>query len=180
MADPSGGVIIHSSGRWFSIGPDTTESLGIGEMVAGDATMARLYDCPQLDDCGLWRTDRATGASARVPAAVAGGQRFIPTAWWTSDASSGISPDGRMVALTVDDGTGSGGIAIVDLESGEVTEVEARGNGQPVAVWSPDGAFVVFLDAGGVPTAHDVASGETFPVVTDGSLGGWSNLGRRP
>jgi hypothetical protein len=180
MADPLGGVIIQSSGRWFSVSPDDTEPLGIGEMVAVDETMALLYDCPELDDCGLWRTDRMTGERTRVPVAVPVGDRYLPTAWWSADASSGISPDGRMVALTVDDGTGDGGIAIVDLETGDVIDVEVRGGMPTVPVWSPNGAFVVFLDSGGVPTAYELASGETFPLVADGSLAAWTNIGRRP
>jgi hypothetical protein len=180
MADPAGGVIVQSSGRWFSIGPDRAEPLGVGEMVAVDETMALLYDCPQLDDCGLWRTDRATGERAEVPGNVAGGERYLPTAWWSADAGSGISPDRRMIAVMVDDGTGTGGLALIDLESGEAVDVEVRGGGPSMAIWSPDGRFIVFLDGGGVPTAYEVASGEAFPVVTDSSLTAWASLGRRP
>jgi hypothetical protein len=180
MADPAGGVIVQSSGRWFSIDPAGAEPLGVGEMVAIDDTMALLYDCPELDHCGLWRTDRATGERAEVPGNVARDERYLSTAWWNADAGSGISPDRRRVAVMVDDGTGSGGLVIIDIESGEVTDVPLRGGGPPMVVWSPDGAFIVFLDGGGVPTAYALASGETFPVVTDSSLSGWSSLGRRP
>lgn len=180
LADPAGGVIVQSSGRWFSIGPDRAEPLGVGEMVAVDDTMALLYDCPQLDDCGLWRTDRETGERAEVPGNLAGGERYLPTAWWSADASSGISPDRRMIAVMVDDGTGSSGLALIDLQSGEVIDVDVRGGGPPMAIWSTDGRFIVFLDGGGVPTAYELASGEAFPVVTDSSLTAWSSLGRRP
>jgi hypothetical protein len=180
MTDPAGGVVVQSSGRWFSIDPDGAEAIGVGELVALDETLALLFDCPELDECGLFRRDRATGETVRTPVDVSGGERFLPTAWQSADPSSGVSPDGRIVAVGVDDGTGSGGLAVIDLESGAITDVEVRGGGPPLPVWSPNGEFIVFVDGGGVPTAYELASGETFPVDPDGSLTGWGNIGRRP
>lgn len=182
FADPLGGVVVQSNGRWFTVGEDGSSSpLGVGEVIALDANTAVLRDCVAIDDCGLWRVDRATGTSTRVPADL--GQleaRVLPAAWWNGDAGAGLSPDGRRLATTIESDTGPLGTVVIDLLTGAVVELELSRPGPPAAAWTEDGRFLILLSPVGVPTAYSVESGETFSVVAADSPTGWNTLTTRP
>lgn len=180
FADPRGGVIVQSSGRWFTVDEVDSAALGVGELIALDANTLVLNDCVTLDDCGLWRVDRETGTTTRAPIDLERlGTRLLPAAWWTGDPGAGLSPDGRWLAATVERDGGAVDAVLVDLLTGASTDLEGGRPGPPALVWTDDSRFVISLTPMGSPTAYDVETGETFPVVTDDQPVGWNTLTAR-
>ena len=180
FADPQGGVIVQSSGRWFTVDENGSEALGVGDVVAIDESTLVLNDCVAIDECGLWRIDRESGSSVRVPIDLDVRSRFLPAAWWSGDAGAGLSPDGRWLVTTVEVGAGGIEVVVIDLLTGSQVELEAGRPGPPSFVWTADSRFVISLSPKGTPTAYDVTTGEMFDVVPDGSVVGWNSLTSRP
>ena len=179
LADPRGGVVVLESGRWFSVDETTSTPLGVGDLLALDAATIVYSDCVTLDDCGLWRTDRASGSTARVPIEVDRFElRLVPSFWW-GPAGAGLAPGGRHLVAWAERRDGLGGTVVIDLVTGVSTTVETSRRGTSPFAWTDDGRFLIVLDGAGAPIAYSVETGESFDVVTDASVAFWDQLSVR-
>ena len=166
--DALGGVAVNMGGRWFSVGPDRSSPLGTGELLALGPEIALMFDCPQLDDCAVFRLDRASGDSTRVPLSPPiDDARLIPSMWFRGDVEAPLSPDGRHLAIARDDGGGALDLVVIDLLTGTMVDLATEGGGPSSVEWLADGAYLVYLESLGVPTVYDVATGESFPLFTE-------------
>jgi hypothetical protein len=179
--DALGGVAVNKGGRWFSVGPDRSSPLGTGELLALGPEIAVAFDCLQLDDCAVFRLDRATGVSTRVALdrSIAGAQ-FIPSMWFSGDLESPLSPDGRRVVIVRENDVGIPQLVVIDLVDGTLVDLETDGGGPSRVEWLADGAHLVYLDMSGSPKVYDVETGESIPLFTEAPAPNWVALTLRP
>lgn len=174
--DPaSGGLIAQVNGRVYSMLPDETTYLGIGSPIAVSADQVLLGDCDEQLVCGLRVVDRSTGDARVVPGgdAASGSWQSIYN-WGTTTA--GFSPDGRW-ATVIGGGWNQNEFGIIDVETGEFVTL-AIDTYPPVAVWTPDGRFVIYLDSSQRLTARDLETGDEFKVLAETLQ--WTGLTARP
>ena len=108
-----------------------------------------------------------TGVRRINPPGVSFGRTF-------SGLAASWSPDGREIAfggLDTETRDGSGAVYIVDVESGETTQLSESGNSFSSVGWSPTGEWIAFSGFG-APTVSlaDPDGGEVVPLAsTDGA-----------
>jgi serine/threonine-protein kinase len=89
-------------------------------------------------------------------------------------ARPSISPDGRRVALEINDGSNRD-IWVQDLERDTVTRLTFDGKGHVAPIWTPDGRSVVFHDSEGLSWARFDGGGQPQLLLrTKGTPFPWS------
>jgi hypothetical protein len=174
--DPaSGGLIAQVNGRAYSVLPGETTYLGFGSLIAVSVDQVLLGDCDEQLVCGLRVVDRATGDTRVVPGgdAASGSWQSIYS-WGTTTA--GFSPDGRW-ATVIGGGWNQNEFGIIDVDTGEFVAL-ALDAYPPIAIWTPDARFVIYLDSSHQLTARDLETGEEFDVLADTLP--WTGLTARP
>jgi Tol biopolymer transport system component len=117
-----------------------------------------LGDAPGIFQAPIWLADGrmvyATTAKDRQVLIVRDGERTKELVAFRGSIEFVASPDGRRVAYRVDDGTGPGGIDVVDVRSARSRTVTAS----PTSAfhWSPDGRrlLLMTMEEGEDPTTH--------------------------
>ena len=186
QTDPKGGLIVEATGKHYTISESGVSLIGAGEMIGLSADIAVFRDCDEQLRCGLFVTDRQTGAVREL--------QFDPLrdelmpiepmyGWGPPGHGRIISPDGTMVAVMLPSHEAPL-LGLIDLTSGAVVELGETW-WMPAVVWSPDGRFAFFLDGrqgtGGSGlrslNVYDRESGEMFPVSSEPLA--WGSLAAR-
>ncbi len=187
QTDPKGGLIVERVGKYYTISESGISLIGTGEMIGLSADIAVFRDCDEQLRCGLFVTDRQTGAVR--------GLELVPLrdelvaiepmyGWGPPGHGRMISPDGTMVAVMLPS-LEAPLLGLIDLTSGAVVELGETW-WMPAVVWSPDGRFAFFLDgregSGGSDlrslSVYDRESGAVFPVSSEPLA--WESLVGRP
>lgn len=171
--DPAGGVVVGDpAGGVFALSAGGSRRLG-GYPVALGVSALLTYRCGEsLDDCGYVLVDRSTGEGRPVPVEASANE--LTGDWWTPpNPMPQITSDGRYALVSVR--TEEMPVpALIDTETGAVVlfagERESAAFGLVQPVFSSDERFV-FVVIDGVLVAHEIATGERFPVApSDESL----------
>jgi hypothetical protein len=136
MPDARGGVIAEATGGAYAAGVDGIVRLTTGRVMAIGVNHVVTKECDERLSCRYDVLDRRTGERRPVPDAIAGDGSFVtPT--------ESIAPDGS--AIVVYGARGAlFGLTVVDLATGEITELPSLGGGSPSVAWTPDSRFVLY------------------------------------
>ena len=163
-------------GDTYRIGPDGHEFVADGELLAASAAIVVVTDCDDDLQCGLRVVDRTTGADRWLPPGPGGlEQRYLPLQWYFAGRVEGaLSPDGRWMTV-IAPGEFSESAGLLDLESGEFTEIPELGlDGFGVTWdWGVDGRFAFFVQDR-IPWVYDLETQEAFRLSPDVLV--WSGL----
>jgi hypothetical protein len=166
LADPAGGLLISDGASYFRMDDAGRTSRLPGMPVAMSAGHVLLYVCGDtIEECGLRLVDRATNESRPVAS-----ERSLGAYSGVGFPIAGptVTSDGEAAIVPVFNSFGSTAVSVLDIETGAEREFDASSDdsGFPnvSAVWSADERFAYVLD-GGVMTAFDRSSGESFPVI---------------
>jgi hypothetical protein len=145
--DPAGGVVVSATGGTYHAGPEGSQLLTTGNLVALSRRVALETDCGQdIDNCGMYVVDRASGARTKVvPTDAEAGAIDIldvqsPAFWSSPELMGAISPDDRWAPMVLSNDQQRFGL--IDLTTGRFTELGA----DPPSGWwwSPDGRFAIY------------------------------------
>ncbi|MDJ0767661.1 MAG: hypothetical protein QNJ12_02665 [Ilumatobacter sp.] len=177
MVDPRGGLVVHEAGKAYSVDEVEVEYLGAGEVVGISSSQVVLRECDEQMICGLTVLDRASGEWRDVPDHDSADLDSV-TGWGLFPASQQLtlSPDGRWCSVTTF-ATSTPRLELVDLVTGEWHEL-TRTDFPTGVSWSPDSRFAFYRSSGALPTAFDVTTGESFPVMDD--IRSWTSVSVRP
>jgi hypothetical protein len=180
--DPAGGLVVTGPGSGaFAITPTGSTRIADGTLVAVSRTRAVSYDCEDdLDSCGLFVRDRATGETHAVPNTSGNVGYQSMYGYFGTSVGTTISPDDRYAVMLVLADEGNQGyresLGLVSLDDGSAVDLTTFYNGGQVS-WSPDGRYVLFLD-GGILSAYDVETATHIRVSED--LESLTSFGVRP
>lgn len=187
QTDLRGGLIVEVTGKHYSISESGISLIGTGELIGLSVNIAVLRDCDEQLRCGLFVTDRQTGAVRELQLDPPRDE-LIPIeplyGWGPPGMGRTISPGDTMVAVMLPSHEAPL-LGLVDLSSGAVVELGETW-WTPAVAWSPDGRFAFFLDGepdfGGSGmrslSVYDRESGEVFPVSSEQLA--WDSLSARP
>jgi hypothetical protein len=169
LGDPGGGVFVEVAGDTFQVTPDGADRLTTGELLGASAAHAVVHECDDTLACSYRLVDRMTGERVDIPPAESRGVGTdLNRPWWTPGGAL-LSPDGdALVTLSFerdDEGRFRESLGVLELTTGEFTEFAVNRDLTPL-VWSPDGAFVFYVD-GGRLFAFDRAAGDSFDVLPE-------------
>jgi hypothetical protein len=161
------GVLVQSSGGGvYEIGPDGgAHQRAAGAFLAAGAHHLVAFECDAVLRCGYVVHDDAGAVVETVPVA----DDEVPT------GLARLSPDGRWLALLRAAGQG---VTLVDLETGATSDPDIR-LGMFVVAWSPDGRFLLAVDADDDVVAIEAATGARH-VLDLSPLEGVQGLDLRP
>ena len=145
--DPAGGIVVSANGGTFHAGPEGSQRLTTGNLVALSRRVALETDCGQgVGDCGMYVVDRASGARTQVvPTDSESGAIDIldvrsPAFWSTPQLMGVISPDDRWAPMMLTNDQPQFGL--IDMTTGRFI---ALGANPPTGWWwSPDGHFAIY------------------------------------
>ena len=126
--DGYGGLLLTTRTGIYQVHPPTTHPEGRVRLITRGALLGLggrhllVWDCDSQARCGVYLVDQATGRRTALPAA---GQAITAAAGGSLeeiiDSGAQLSPDGKHLALTTSDGTGTWRIHVVDLTNGRST-----------------------------------------------------------
>ena len=171
--DPSGGLVLQESGKTYRVDLDNTVSLLVdGNLLGLDEHVAVYRGCDDQLTCSIWVLDRATGDRRPLTLTDVDDTEVASLmSWGPPIQPAAIAPTGDSIAV-VRFTPISTVLSLIDLATGDVTDLTTLLDQAPAVTWSADGDWVFFLDRD-VPTCLVRATGETFPVA-DGVDGWWS------
>jgi hypothetical protein len=145
--DPAGGVVVSTTGGTYHAGPEGSQRLTTGNLVALSARKALETDCgPDIGDCGMYVVDRSNGARTRiVPTDSEAGAIDIldvqsPAFWSTPGLMGAVSPDDRWAPMLLSNDPSQFGL--IDMTTGRFTVL---GVTPPSGWWwSPDGRYAIY------------------------------------
>jgi hypothetical protein len=177
LADPRGGLVVEVSGKSYSVNESDAELIAPGDLLGLSLDLAVVRDCDVQLHCGVSVIDRATNEARVLELDPSLGESpvFEPMYGWGPAFLWQPSPDGRFCVVLVPS-VGSTAFGLLDLISGDFTELGSNFFGPPAVVWSADSRFGFFLDDVGVQ-AYDRDSAEVFLVQQ--TTPGWISLGQR-
>lgn len=176
--DPLGGFVVDSPGGSYSVTGDGVARITAGELIAIGRDVAVAEECDEVLACAVVAIDRESGA--RRPLAV---ERPLDPRFLRSIGIIGtesVAPGGDLAMVQVvnpaDRSSGQPTIGVLDLDTGEVSEI---GPAQDIdqAAWSPDGTLLFYI-RGGKPVAYDHATGEVHTLAAE--LLAVESFGTRP
>ena len=145
--DPAGGVVVSAAGGTYHVGPEGSQRLTTGNLVALSPRVAVLSDCGEdFSDCGLYVADRVTGARTQVvPYDPESGPLDVldvqsPAYWSSPELMGAISPDDRWAPAMLSNERQQ--FVLIDLTTGELLELGA--NPPSGLWWSPDGRYAIY------------------------------------
>lgn len=148
--DPAGGVVVSAAGGTYHVGPEGSQRLTTGDLLALSPRVSLLTDCGEdFSDCGMYVVDRNTGARTQVmpydsesgPLDVLGVQS--PAFWSSPELMGAISPDDRWAPVVLSDDQQQFGL--IDLTTGELVPLGAN---PPTGLWwSADGRFAIYNES---------------------------------
>lgn len=160
-----GGGLIVADGGAGSFVVDRAGSIRLpGRVMASGERGWLVFRCGEsIDSCGLALVERDGGAARDLP--VDPDTAINPvSAFFLATQRPAISPDGRFALVASTSVDGSSVEAILDLDSGALTEMPGIGLSTS-AEWSSDGRFVFMVGPTG-PVAYLVETGETIEVAS--------------
>lgn len=164
QSDPAGGIVIELPGGTFTVGPAGGELLTTGRLVAIGTDLILAVRCDQTLTCGLYRTNRTTGAESRLAVELPNPDGFQSVSWW-GGGQMPIAPDGEAAPVIQFDQTGgSPMLNLIDMSTGELTPLANLDN-VPSIAWSPDGRFAFYLESSRL-FAFDRQEGTSIRVST--------------
>jgi hypothetical protein len=169
--DPAGGVLVfnrNNAGGFFAIGPDGSERLTTGMLLALSADAAAVFECgATIDSCGVNAVDRATGERTLVPTGLGLGnlQPMVTRAGGLVQAT--LSPLGTVAVMSREIDSRQT-VGILSLTDGSFVDLDASLDGSPVA-WSDDGRYVIHLHQRKL-AVFDIETGEDHTVATPDDL----------
>lgn len=166
FADPTGaGMVVTAPGGTYVAGRSTNTRITTGQLLALGRSRALAYECDDALQCAHVVIERATGTRRPIELAFPPGTTIEAVAAWTTAQPFNADEDAALV-LVFDERTGvppQGGI--IDLETGEFTEVTGRGD-SAVMRWAPDSRSVLWLDRGRL-RLFDRVTGESVDVAPE-------------
>jgi hypothetical protein len=145
--DPAGGVVVSAAGGTYHVGPEGSQRLTAGNLVALSPRVALVTECGEdFSECGMYLADRATGDRTEVvPYDSASGPLAVldvqsPAFWSSPELMGAISPDDRWAPIMLS--TDGQQFGLIDLTSGELVPLGA--NPPSGLWWSPDAHFAIF------------------------------------
>jgi hypothetical protein len=160
--DGAGYLLLAGIGGVYDVRPGSVHRITTGVLLAGGPTRWLTVECDDSLSCANVVIDRRSGA-----------RHSLDTPVYSLAPNSGtISPDGRTAAmLLLHDGISSGGIHLLDLDSGadrsiDVTPPGGENQMSPQLVWSPDSRWLFVTDAGGRVMIINRATGVAKPLGT--------------
>lgn len=161
LADPTGGLVVVAAGRTYRVDHAGATKIADGTVLALDAAGIVARTCDDHLECEYVLVDRTTATSRPLP--IDASIDYQVDLWPGSDMTR-IAPDGHTIAVTWFDPATGAALDLIDLRTGEVTELTRAGD--VMVHWSPDGRFAVYTESG-VPMAHELVTGESF-VISEG------------
>jgi hypothetical protein len=145
--DPAGGIVVSATGGTFHAGPEGSQRLTTGNLVALSRRVALETDCGQAGgDCGMYVVDRTSGARTQVvPTDSGSGVIDIldvrsPAFWSSPELMGAISPDDRWAPMMLSNDQPRFGL--IDMTTGRFIALGA--NPPSGWWWSPDGRFAIY------------------------------------
>lgn len=177
-ADPLGGFVVAAPGGTYTVGAEATTRLTDGRLIATGSRLLVVEECTEQLVCGYFAVDRATGERAVIPLdpSLEDSAPIEAGGWWS--VRSPLSPE-EDALIVVRWGQGGGGgqtLGVVDLTTGEYTDIGGVFD-TPQAAWSTDGGRVYWLDEGAL-MVFDRATGESVLLSPD--LDAFAALAVRP
>lgn len=145
--DPAGGIVVSADDGTYHAGPEGSQRLTTGNLVALSRRVALETDCGEDGgECGMYVIDRTSGARTRVVPTDSGSGAIdildvrSPAFWSSPELMGAISPDDRWAPMMVANDEQQFGL--IDLTTGRFT---ALGADPPSGWWwSPDGRFAIY------------------------------------
>ncbi|MEO6651604.1 MAG: hypothetical protein ABIP17_03000 [Ilumatobacteraceae bacterium] len=158
--DPLGGFAVATSGGVYLVDEERSTRLTTGRLLAIGVDRAVVHECDESLQCSYIVVDRADGTRRTLDiVGLEPGGRLDPYTWYPIEQP--LDPtETKVVAMGWGaSSTGSPTSGVVDLLTGEFTEIGSAGyiNGMR---WTPDGRFVFWL-RGGSLEIFDPSTGES-------------------
>jgi len=148
--DPAGGVVVSAAGGTYHAGPEGSQRVTTGNLVALSERVAVATECgANFADCGMFVIDRASGERTQVvPTATESGPIDIldvqsPAFWSSPELMGAVSPDDRWAPIVLSNNQQQFGL--VDLTTGQFTGLGA--NAPSGLWWSPDARFAIYTQS---------------------------------
>ncbi len=145
--DPAGGIVVSANGGTFHAGPEGSQRLTTGNLVALSRRVALETDCGQDGgDCGMYVVDRTSGARTQVVPTDSGSGAIdildvrSPAFWSSPELMGAISPDDRWAPMMLSNDQPQFGL--IDMTTGRFIALGA--NPPSGWWWSPDGRFAIY------------------------------------
>jgi Tol biopolymer transport system component len=110
----------------------------------------------------IWRMGPSEGAQQALTSVAA--EEIAPT----------LSPDGRTIAFLTKRYTVVNQVALLDLETGDVTRLFTDSVGHDLPTWSPDGEWLAFFRAGGLYRIRPNGTGLALMKTSNSNAPSWS------
>jgi hypothetical protein len=145
--DPAGGIVVSATGGTYHAGPEGSQLLTTGNLVALSRRMALETDCGQnIGRCGMYVVDRASGKRTQVVPTDSESSAIdilnvqSPAFWSSPELMGAISPDDRWAPMMLSNNQKQFGL--IDVTTGRFTALGA--NPPSGWWWSPDSRFAIY------------------------------------
>jgi hypothetical protein len=145
--DPAGGIVVSAKGGTFHAGPEGSQLLTTGNLVALSRRVALETDCGRDGGgCGMYVVDRTSGARTQVVPTDSGSRAIdildvrSPAFWSSPELMGAISPDDRWAPMMLSNDQTQFGL--INMTTGRFIALGA--NPPSGWWWSPDGRFAIY------------------------------------